>query len=75
MNLELEQEIKLLNSEREANAIALESTRNSYANMLMGEMGKDIDDVLSGKVKVKLSLSEKIRYKIRGFIDCILRIF
>ena len=75
MNSELEQELKLLNSEREANTAALERTRDSYAQMLMGEMGKDIDDVLSGKVKVKLSLSEKIRYKIRGFIDCILRIF
>ena len=43
--------------------------------MLLGSMGKDIEDVLSGKVKVKLTWKEKMKYKIRGFIDTILKIF
>ena len=73
--LNLENEKKLLDSERNASMKALENTRNQYAEMLLGSMGKDIEDVLSGKVKVKLTWKEKMKYKIRGFIDTILKIF
>ena len=46
--LNLESEKKLLDSERNASIKALENTRNQYAEMLLGSMGKDIEDVLSG---------------------------
>ena len=32
-------------------------------------MGKDIDDVLKGKVKIKLSWKEKMKYKIKYYIN------
>ena len=43
--------------------------------MLRGSMGKDIDDVLSGKVKVKLSFFEKMKYKINFWLDKIFNTF
>ncbi len=73
--LNLGSEKKLLDSEKEASMKALEIAKNQYAEMLLGDMGKDIEDVLSGRVKVKLSWKEKMKYKIRGFIDTILKIF
>ena len=35
------------------------------ANLLLNDMGKDMDDVLKGKVKVKFSWKEKMKYKIK----------
>lgn len=72
---ELEREIRTLNSEIEKSASAIEGRRNKYAEMLLGDMGKDIDAVLSGKVKVKLSFKDKVKYKIRGFFHSIMRFF
>jgi hypothetical protein len=64
-------ELGLLKSDRNISKKMLESTRNMYADKLKGKLGKDIDDVLSGKKKVKLSLRERTKY----FIDKILRMF
>jgi len=64
-------ELELLKSDRNISKKMLESTRNMYAERLRGELGNDIDDVLSGRKKVKLSLRERTRY----FIDKILRMF
>ena len=37
------------------------------SEMLNGSMGKDIDDVLSGKKQVKLTWRQKMKYKIDNF--------
>jgi len=46
---------------------AVESERDKWAEMLKGEMGQDIKDVLSGKIKVKLTFSEVINYKLKFY--------
>lgn len=53
---------------------SLKSTRNKYANLLLGDMGKDINDVISGKVFVRFSTWEKIKYSIKTFFNRILKI-
>jgi hypothetical protein len=53
---------------------SLKSVRNRYANLLLGDMGKDIDNVTSGKVFVRFSTWEKIKYSIKTFFNKILRI-
>jgi hypothetical protein len=55
--------------------LAVQNQRDRYASLLKGEMGKDIDDVLSGKVKVKLSFWERVKYKTRHFLDVIFNMF
>lgn len=46
-----------------------ESSKTEFANMLRNELGKDITDVVSGKVKVKLSFKEKLKYRIKRFFQ------
>ena len=53
---------------------SLKSVRNRYANLLLGDMGKDIDNVTSGKAFVRFSTWEKIKYSIKTFFNKILRI-
>ena len=74
-NIDVMRELADLESERQKGNEAITNRRNRYAEMLMGEMGKDIDDVLSGKVKVKLRFKDKVKYKVRGFIQSITKYF
>ena len=62
-------EIELLKSDRNISKKILESERNLYAERLKGKWGEDIDMVLSGKKKVKLTFKEKVRY----FFDNLLK--
>lgn len=39
-----------------------EYQKNMFAEMLKGDLGKDITDVTSGKVKVKLPFKLKLKY-------------
>lgn len=75
MRSELEREISLLESDRSASDKAIRSRMDAYSKMFQGEMGKDIDEVLSGRRKVKMTFREKMKYKIRYIIDTIFRIF
>lgn len=75
MRSELEREINLLESDRNASDKAIRSRMDSYSKMFQGEMGKDIDEVLSGRRRVKMTFREKMKYKIRYIIDTIFRIF
>ena len=43
--------------------------KQQYAEMLRGSLGKDILDVTSGKVKVKLTTKEKIKYWFKKFFE------
>ena len=54
---------------------ALNFQQRRIAEELLGDMGKDMDDVLSGKVKVKLPLLMRIKYKINFWIDKLFKIF
>lgn len=53
----------------------LKTHRDNIAHMLKTDMGKDIDDVLSGKKIVKLSLFEKIKYKTKYYMNILFNTF
>jgi len=56
---ELDRELSLLNNDRQEYEKELSSYRNKYSELLRNGMGKDIDDVINGKIKVKLSFKER----------------
>lgn len=68
-NWELNRELKEIDKEREIFTQELTNKRQHMANMLLTDMGKDMDDVLNGKVKVKFSWMEKMKYKIKHYIN------
>lgn len=53
----------------------LKTHRDNIAHMLKTDMGKDIDDVLSGKKIVKLSFFEKIKYKTKYYLNLLFNTF
>ena len=53
----------------------LKTHRDNIAHMLKTDMGKDIDDVLSGKKIVKLSFFEKIKYKTKYYLNILFNTF
>lgn len=71
----LNKELRGLESDRLMTKLAVENERNRYANLLKGDMGKDIDDVLSGKIVVKLTAKEKFKYKLKSFFDRLFKMF
>lgn len=73
--VELNREVKNLENDKKMSILAIKNEQEKMARMLRGSMGKDIDDVLSGKVKVKLSFFEKMKYKINFWIDKIFNTF
>lgn len=44
-----------------------EYQKNEYAKLLLGDLGNDIKDVTSGKIKVKLPLKLKIKRMLENF--------
>ena len=68
-NWELNRELAEHKKERSLYEAELSQKRNRMADMLLNEMGKDMDDVLSGKVQVKLTWKEKLKYKLKFIID------
>lgn len=68
-NFELNRELNELNKERISNEISLDKERERLSVLFKNGMGKDIDEVLSGKEKVKLTFSEKMKYKIKYYLD------
>ena len=68
-NWEINKELSSLNNDKKLNEEELNKQKQQMANMLLNDLGKDIDNVLNGNVKVKLSFFEKLKYKIRYYID------
>lgn len=64
---ELNRELKGWKNDKLMTERAVEFERNRWAEMLRGNLGKDIDDVLSGKKKVRLTFNEVINYKLRFY--------
>ena len=54
---------------------AINFQQRRIAEELLGDMGKDMDDVLSGKVKVKLPLLMRIKYKINFWLNKLFKTF
>lgn len=70
-NFELNRELKGLQSDRKQYKDELKNKREKMAYFLRNELGEDIDNVLNGKVKVKLTFKEKLK----RFIDKIFNTF
>jgi hypothetical protein len=68
-NWEINKELSELNKDKKIFKEELEKHKNQMAHLLLNEMGKDIDDVINGNVKIKLSFKEKIKYKLKYFLD------
>ena len=64
---ELNREARGLKSDKIMTERAVNFEKNRWAELLKGEVGQDMKDVLSGKKKVKLSLKEKLYYTFRFY--------
>lgn len=65
---ELLRELSTLEGERKMDKVALKGVQWQLSEKLNGEMGRDMDEVLSGRKLVKFSLW----HRIRNFFDRIL---
>lgn len=65
----INRELDGLKRDKRGYELELQNHQRNLLESLKGEMGKDIDNVLSGKVKVKTSFWQKIKYKIKYFLE------
>ena len=63
----LNRELRMLNNDKKMTERAVDSEKNRWAEMLKGSMGNDINDVLSGKVKIKPINKKSFKYKLKKF--------
>lgn len=68
-NWEINKELSELNKDKKIFKEELEKHKNQMAHLLLNEMGKDIDNVINGNVKIKLTWGEKLKYKIKYYVD------
>ena len=64
---QINRELRGLNNDKKITELAVKSQQIKWAELLKGHVGKDINDVLSGKVKVKLTFGEIISQKLRTY--------
>lgn len=74
-NIAANREKRALDNDRLMSRRAINFQQRRIAEELLGDMGKDMDDVLSGKVKVKLPLLMRIKYKINFWLNNFFKIF
>ncbi len=65
---EFERELVTYNSEKKMDRLALKGHQWNIAEQLKGTMGKDMDEVLSGKKKVEFTFWTKVKFKINNFL-------
>lgn len=65
---ELNREYRELENEKKLYNRIIKSEQETFAKSLKGSIGKDMEEVLTGKKVVKLSLIETINYKIKKFL-------
>ena len=64
----LSRELRMLNNDKKMTERAVDSEKNRWAEKLKGEMGNDINDVLSGKIKIKPIKKKGFIYKLKKFL-------
>lgn len=69
--IELSREVNGLKNDRIMTKRMVESQQKRWSTMLNGCLGKDIEDTLNGKKKVKLPF----KYRLNKLIDKILTLF
>ena len=72
---ELNRELRGWKNDKIMTERAVDFEKNRWADLLKGEMGKDIDDVLSGKKKVRLTFNEVLNYKLKFYKNKIKKMF
>lgn len=75
MEYELVRELRGLKNDKLMTDRAVDFEKNRWAEMLKGDVGQDIKDVLSGKKKVKLTFNEVINYKLKFYKNKIKKMF
>ena len=73
--LEYQMEVVHLRNDKKMTERALMSQRNEWDRLLKGSLGKDMEDVLSGRKKVTLSFKERLNYKIKLFKNKMKKLF
>lgn len=68
-NYELNKELRGLKNDQLMTERAVMTKQEEIAKKLHGEMGQDMIDVLNGRKKVKLSINEKIKYRVNRFFN------
>ena len=74
-NIAANREKRALDNDRLMSRRAINFQQRRIAEELLGDMGKDMDNVLSGKVKVKLPLLMRIKYKINFWLNKLFKTF
>ena len=74
-NIAANREKRALDNDRLMSRRAINFQQRRIAEELLGDMGKDMDDVLSGKGKVKLPLLMRIKYKINFWLNKFFKTF
>lgn len=72
---EYQREVVHLRNDKKMTERALMSQRNEWNRLLNGSLGKDMEDVLSGRKKVTLSFKERLNYKIKLFKNKLRKLF
>lgn len=72
---ELSRELRGWKNDKIMTERAVESEKNRWADMLKGNVGKDIKDVINGKKKVKLTFNEVLNYKLKYYKNKIKKMF
>lgn len=66
-DFELAREIRGLSGDLNMTKMAIENVQREMKEMLDGEMGKDMKDVLEGKKSVTVSTVQKHKFKLRNW--------
>lgn len=75
VDIQLQREINALSGDLAVTKLAVNNMQIEMEELLKGEMGKDIRDVLDGKKIIKLGFFEKIKFKIRNLFRRIFKMF
>ena len=66
---EIDRELTTLKSEKRMDILALKGHQWNIAEQLKGSMGKDMEEVLSGKKKAEFTFWTKLKFKINNFLN------
>ena len=65
----IKKELNGLQRDRKGYELELQVHQRHLLESLKGDMGRDIDDVLSGKKKITVPFWQKVKYKIKYFFE------
>ena len=75
IDINTSRELRALKNDMLMTEKAVQYQQNAWKEKLKGGVGEDSDDVLSGRVKVKLTWKEKLGYKLRYLKAKLMKLF